>query len=109
MTRTPRNIEPIDRAASPALTAFFRGYLHEDAEREHRSMAAAFDAFWTEAGDEERRRFSDEWHALMAIAGTRSWARLRRVFEALGAAWMPGGRTGFSALQRSVREKGRVP
>ena len=109
MTRTARKVEPFDIGAWPALTAFFRGYLHEDAEHEHRSMAAAFEAFWTEAGDEERRRFSDEWQALMTMAGKLSWARTRSVLEELGARWTPGGRAGFSALRRSVHEKSRLP
>ena len=74
----------------PALARFFRGYLHQDAGLEHRSVAAAFEQFWADASPGERDAFLAEWQAVRRSLTGRTWHRVEPVLLALGAAWLPG-------------------
>ena len=105
MTSTSKTPGPIDRAAWPALTAFARGYLHEDAAHAHGSLAGAFEAFWADAADDERASLLEEWHAFLSLTQGHSWAHVRTMLQALGAAWMPAGRAAFVTLRRAVQRR----
>ncbi len=109
MTETAKGPRRLDRAQWPALTDFFRGYLHQDAATDHASPAAAFDAFWGDADDEERQRFLREWGALTTQLEGKAWGRVRQTLQRLGAVWLPGRQAGVSALQRAVHRQNRVP
>ena len=109
MSKTAKGPRRPDHARWPALTAFFRGYLHQDAALDHASLAAAFDTFWGDAADEERQRFLLEWGALTTELEGKAWGRVRQTLQALGAVWLPGRQVGFSALQRAVVRLSRLP
>ena len=109
MTKTAKGPRRFYHAQWPALTAFFRGYLHQDAALDHASPAAAFDAFWGDAGEDERQRFLQEWRALTTELEGKAWGRVRQTLQALGAAWLPGRLAGVNALQRAVQRQYRVP
>ena len=108
MSKTPHRRGRVDLAQWPALASFFRGYLHQDAALEHVSLAAAFDAFWNDAADQERQHFLQEWDRLTALLEGKPWGRVRQTVQAMGAAWLPGRQAGYSALQRAV-VRHRVP
>lgn len=89
----------------PAIAAFFRGYLHQDAGFEHASLEQAFDQFWDEASVEERAAFAREWRVLSGRLGGRVWRRVEPVLAGLGAAWMPGAGKGFRALREHIGKR----
>lgn len=109
MRKTPRRLGRVDLTEWPALASFFRGYLHQDAALEYVSLAAAFDAFWNDAADQERQRFLKEWERLTALLAGKPWGSVRQTVQAMGGAWLPGRQAGFSALQRAVQMQNRVP
>jgi hypothetical protein len=74
----------------PALTAFARGYLHEDALVEYSSALDAAGAFGRDATVEERRALIADLERLIHALEYRSVQRLERFFaEELRAAWTP--------------------
>lgn len=89
----------------PAIAAFFRGYLHQDAGLEHASIEAAFDQFWAEASADERAAFAKEWRVLSTRLGGRVWRRVEPVVSALGAAWVPGAGKGFRSLREHIAHR----
>ncbi len=105
MTR-PRS-RGLDVMAWPALAAFFRGYLHQDAGHEHGSVEVAFDQFWNDASSDERAAFAHQWRLFLARVEGRAWHRVERRLSPLGLAWMPQAGTGFSRLRRHIQERMR--
>lgn len=98
--RATRTITSIGAQDSPAVSAFLRGYLHQDFREEHGTLAQAFQAFWADANADDRRRFLDEWRAFLALSEGRSWVDVRRALERLGAVWTPANRRAWSVLPR---------
>jgi hypothetical protein len=74
----------------PALAAFARGYLHEDAIVEYGSGPDAATAFGKDASPEEWRRLVDDLERLAAALDGRATGRVARFFtHELRAAWAP--------------------
>jgi hypothetical protein len=91
------------RPPYPALRAFCRGYLHEDAIVEHGGAAAAARAFREDASAGERQAVAAEWRRF--AVETHGWplARVRAQFTGtLGAAWLPATRAEVEALGRAL-------
>lgn len=89
----------------PALVAFFRGYLHQDAGQEHGSVELAFDQFWDDAAADERAAFARQWRLFLTRIEGRAWHRLERRLLPLGLAWMPQAGSGFSRLRAHIHER----
>lgn len=91
------------RPPYPALRAFCRGYLHEDALVEHGSAAGAVSAFRAVAAPGERRALAADWRRF--ASKTAGWA-IDRVAEhfrhELGAAWQPRTRDDLVALDTAI-------
>jgi len=77
-------------AEFPALAAFFRGYLHEDFEAQHASVAAALDAWLAAARPGQVRRLAREAAHLLDEVRRLPAARLRALPSAgFRCAWSP--------------------
>jgi hypothetical protein len=92
----------LDLPQWPSLARFFRGYLHQDAAADHRSLESAFDQFWQDASHDEQRAFGSEWRALAARMRGQPWHKVQPLIAALGAQWLPRRGSGFAALVRHV-------
>ena len=80
----------LNRADFPALTAFLKGYLHEDFSEEHGSTRGAAEAFCRDASCDERRQLAEEMARLVEAAHGAPLASLRRfVTGGLGGGWTP--------------------
>jgi hypothetical protein len=91
------------REAFPTLTAFVRGYLHEDFPAIHRSVRAAA-AFSRDASPDERRLLAQELELLLRATSARPARELRRFVAAeLGSRWEPGSRQDLVALLELFR------
>jgi hypothetical protein len=91
------------REAFPTLTAFVRGYLHEDFPAIHRSVRAAA-AFSRDASPDERRLLAQELESLLPATSARPARELRRFVAAeLGSRWEPGSRQDLVALLELFR------
>ena len=85
--RHPRLPSPDDL---PALTAFARGYLHEDVLAEHGTPEAAASAFARDASPDERHQLIAELERLTTALAESPPNRLKRFFtHNLRAAWTP--------------------
>jgi hypothetical protein len=91
------------REAFPTLTAFVRGYLHEDFPAIHGSVRAAA-AFSRDARPDERRLLAQELESLLRATSARPARELRRFVAAeLGSRWEPGSRQDLVALLELFR------
>ena len=72
-------------------------------------MAAAFEAFWQDANEQERQQFLREWGALSAVIDGQAWGRVRQLAQSLGATWLPGRQAGFTTLQRAIGRQQSAP
>ncbi len=80
----------INRENFPALTAFFRGYLHQDFEEEFGSAAEAIAVFRADAGPDEWAAFMREWDLFWTLAGDLPVSRIARLMtKVLGGYWTP--------------------
>jgi hypothetical protein len=99
-TRVPRGP---GRIGYPALRAFCRGYLHEDAVEEHGSAAGAVQAFRADASAREQRALEADWRRF--ASDTAGWP-LERVADqlrrTLGAAWQPATAADLAALAAAL-------
>ena len=92
------------REAFPTLTAFVRGYLHEDFPEIHGSVRAAAAAFSRDASPDERRLLAQELESLLRTTAARPARELRRFVAAeLGSGWEPGSRQELVALLELIR------
>lgn len=98
-----------EAADLPALTAFARGYLHEDVNAEHGSGLDAATAFVRDASPEERRQLiADLERVFRACEGRGAHARARRFFaQELRASWTPATIGDVRALITRLRQSGR--
>jgi len=92
------------REAFPALTAFAKGYLHEDFPEVHGSARDAAAAFAAEASPEERRQLVDELQSLTRVlAGLPVRVVRRFVTDDLGSRWEPKSREELLELLDVIR------
>jgi uncharacterized membrane protein len=92
------------REAFPTLTAFVRGYLHEDFPEIHGSVRDAAAAFSRDASPDERRLLAQELESLLRATTDRPARELRRFVAAeLGSRWEPGSRQDLVALLELFR------
>jgi hypothetical protein len=99
--RLPRLPQPADL---PALTAFVRGYLHEDVLAEHGSALDAATAFARDASPEERHQLVDELERIASALDASPAPRVARFFtHDLRAAWTPATVDDLRALITRIR------
>jgi hypothetical protein len=96
----------ISRDAYPQLADFAAGYLHQDYRSEHRTAAAARDAFLAAANAEERDRFAREIEQFLQAAAAVPWDEVRQAWAAFGAAWMPPDRRALVSLLAGASKAG---
>src|ERR1700754_4829683 len=92
---------PVPTAADlPALTAFARGYLHEDVNAAYGGALGAAPACVGDASPEERRQLiADLERVARACPGRGAAARVARFFsQELRASWSPGTFADLRAL-----------
>ena len=101
---TARQALALRREAFPTLTAFVRGYLHEDFRQVHGSLRGAAAAFSRDASPEERRQLAQELESLWHAVADHPARELRRFVTAeLGSRWEPGSREELAELLELFR------
>ena len=94
------------REAFPALSAFARGYLHQDFTEVHGSIRHAAAAFRDDASAGERDRLVDELERLAEILASKPARLLRRfIVEELGSGWAPTSREEIVELLGALRDR----
>jgi len=89
----------LSREEFPELSAFVRGYLHEDYLVEYGSAEAARDVFLADASAEERRALADECRTFLATVVGQPVSVVRRILtHDLGCAWRPNRTTDVVAV-----------
>jgi CdiI immunity protein len=97
-------VRPLGREAFPTLTAFLRGYLHEDFPEVHGSVRSAATAFSQDASPEERRQLAQELESLLRAVADHPARELRRFVTAeLGSRWEPISREELAELLELFR------
>ncbi len=82
-----------------ALTAFVRGYLHQDYAHVSGSPAAALEAFWRDASDRERQQLARDLEALSRqLAGADPAKVIDVLTGRFGSGWLPAGREDIDQL-----------
>ena|SRR6187401_244177 len=88
----------------PQLEAFFCGYLHQDCQEEHGTVAGAVAAFRRDARAPERRAVEKEWKAFRAAtAGETLKAVGEKLTRGLGGAWAPRKRADLDTLDALIK------
>ncbi len=86
-----------------ALSAFARGYLHEDAVAEYGSAVGAAKAYAADASEEDRRRVAAALEALASAVHGRPPAALRRFLRRqVRSAWAPDDAEDLKALADTI-------
>jgi hypothetical protein len=108
MTKRLRDRAPgLRREAFPALTAFARGYLHEDFPEVHGSARDAAAAFAADAGSEERRQVIEELESLLQLLASLPARAMRRFLtDDLGSRWQPKSREELVEVLEVMRREG---
>ena len=103
--RRRRSAAPaLHREAFPALTAFVRGYLHEDFPEVHGSLGGAARAFTRDATPDERQQLSEELESLLRSTSGHTPGEIQRFITAeLGSRWEPGSREALAELRDLLR------
>ena len=107
-----KNISPpsrFNRAAFPHLSAFMRGYLHEDFADHHRTALAAAHAFLMDAAEEERMEVAGDAERFAMLTGRLSLAEIKAQLDGLGGAWTPRSRAEADRVLAALREAGPDP
>jgi len=86
----------------PELRRVFSGYLHEDFRAESGSAESALRRFWTDAAEDERRRFQDETDRFLARTAAMDLDDLRDLVRQLGGRWIPPSREAVVAALTGV-------
>ena len=90
MSRRPHRSSGLSSSDVPALAAFARGYLHQDARLEYGDWPGAAAGFSADASTHDRLALVSDLERLLTSATGWSDARLTRFFrDDLGAAWPP--------------------
>ena len=83
----------------PALQAFCRAYLHQDAIALYGSAAGAVDAFRQDARAQEVDAAAREWAQFVRMMEGQSLAAVRSALtRSLGASWQPATRKEVDAV-----------
>lgn len=102
---TGKSIAALRRETFPTLTAFVRGYLHEDFPEVHGSLRGAAAAFSQDASPGERRQLAQELESLLHAVADQPAHELRRFVTAeLGSRWEPGSREELAELLEFFRK-----
>lgn len=103
----PRGIAATD---FPQVTAFCRGYLHEDFQHVHGSVNAALEAFLRESGEEDRAALAIEAVRLRRVLDGVPLAALRTLYNVVfRSAWRPATRHEVMALVDRMRAAAATP
>ncbi len=70
----------------PAIRAFVRGYLHQDAAAEYGTAAAAAQQFYRDADSTQVRQLRREWNDFRRRHTTLN--QINHSLDALGCAWL---------------------
>ena len=81
----------------PELRKVFSGYLHEDFLDEHKTAAAALEAFEADANQEERRRFHAEAKRFLEVTAPLEFDEVVALLSRLGSRWTPPTRKALIA------------
>lgn len=88
--RRGRGHARLNRRTVPTLTAFVRGYLHQDWTVEHGTVENALAAFSADADTRERQLLAQDVEALLGASERWPIEQLQRFFVTeLGSAWVP--------------------
>jgi hypothetical protein len=108
MSARRHTVKGATQGGYPALRAFCRGYLHEDAIEEHGTVAGAVDAFRADASARERLALEADWRR---FAGDTAGWPLERVADqfrtTLEAAWRPDTPADLSELAAALSRTSR--
>lgn len=94
-SRPPRNTVPpappeIGAHEFGELREFFRGYLHQDWEQEHGSLAQAVRQFCRDADKDEQAKVAAQWNRFLELTRPQPLPVIVRLLtSALGSGWMP--------------------
>jgi CdiI immunity protein len=92
----PKKLHARDFAA---LSAFLRGYLHQDFRDDYATPDAALAAYCTEASHDEVHALGAEWEKFLAITTAIPFAETRTFFcDELGSGWHPQSREKLESL-----------
>jgi hypothetical protein len=93
----------------PNLTAFVRGYLHEDYAAEYGSATAAAEAFARDASAAERKALARELERIAGALENRSRGEVTRFFaETLRTGWTPASQQELRTLLATIRARDRT-
>lgn len=95
-----------NRAAFPHLSAFMRGYLHEDFAQEYRTALAAAKRFLADASDEERMEVAGDAARFALLTARLSLEEIRAQIDGLGGAWNPRTRPEIDRVFATLGEAG---
>jgi len=97
--------EPIFRDSElGALRAFVGGYLHQDFVAEHKTPAAALDAYCREAGRREILDLESDLDRFINKTSAIGFGDVRELFvRELHSGWAPPNRAALAHLLRRVR------
>ena len=85
-----------------ALTAFLRGYLHQDFKLEHKTPSAALEAYCRQATPAEIAELKRELVQFLRQTRTVPFETVQRLLTSeLGSGWLPKTRDELAALQES--------
>jgi hypothetical protein len=91
-------------AAAPALAAFLAGYLHEDWQLDHPSVAAAAWAFARDSEIEEVEELAANWHKVRALAHRQGLPGFNRWLAAtFGTGWHATSQRELEAVAHELR------
>ena len=89
----------------PALHAFCRAYLHEDAIALYGSAAGAVDAFRADAPAEDVAALAREWGQFVRMTSGQSLAAVRSLLAGeLGARWHPATRREIDGVTAALAQ-----
>ena len=92
------------REAFPAVRALVRGYLHQDFQELHGSLAAAARAFRADASVAEREQLMAELESLAHILASHPARKLRQfITDDLGSGWAPKSHEELTELLETIR------
>jgi len=87
-----------------ALRAFVGGYLHQDFVAEHKTPAAALDAYCREAGRREILELESDLDRFIKKTSAIGFGDMRELFvRELHSGWAPPNRAALAHLLRMVR------
>ena len=101
----PPGPEPMFRDSDlKALRAFVAGYLHQDFVAEHKTPAAALDAYCREADRTGILELESDLDRFMAKTSAMPFVAAREIFvRELHSGWSPPNRAALAHLVRMVR------